>query len=65
MKVWQLTMNSKKQWRKFEVNEEYDDSKIHQSMWCWYQVRFLVKHEDDWRNDWRLGVARIKSHVML
>lgn len=53
-------MNSEKQRRQFEVNEEDHNSKIDQRVWRGNQVRLFVEYEDDWSNDWSFGVAEIK-----
>lgn len=40
-------MNSEKQRRQFEVNEEDHNSKIDQRVWRGNQVRLFVEYEDD------------------
>lgn len=59
-----ITMNSKEKRRKFEINEEDDNSKVYESMWSWDPVCFLVKDEDDRSNEWSFGIAKKLNVIM-
>ena len=53
-----LTMNSKEKGWKFEVNEEDDNSKVDESMWCWDPVGFFVENKNNGSDEWCFCIAK-------
>lgn len=43
LKWHEWIMDSQQKWRQLEVDKEYYNSKVHQSMWCWDKVSLLIQ----------------------